>query len=200
MKIVSPISCTLSYGLRWRLQNETWVCHSHLFLAFQDMVLTKKKRPTSPPSTPSKGFIPLGAPQTAAIQQRTRQQHAQERGQDYVEAIADLIQACGEARATDLAKSLGVTHVTVIRTVQRLQREDLVTTHPYRSIFLTEAGRKLAAKAKDRHEKVVAFLEALGISPSVARLDAEGIEHHVSPETLAAFEKFMTRASSAQHS
>jgi DtxR family transcriptional regulator, manganese transport regulator len=129
--------------------------------------------------------------ETAVIQLRTRQQHAQERAQDYVEAIADLIASKGEARATDLARSLGVTHVTVVRTVQRLQREDLVTTQPYRSIFLTDAGRKLALKAKARHETVIAFLEALGVSPSSARADAEGIEHHVSNETLAAFKKFL---------
>ena len=84
-----------------------------------------------------------------------------------------------------------VTHVTVIRTVQRLQRNGLVTSLPYRSIFLTEAGRKLASKARTRHRTVVAFLEALGISSQVARADAEGIEHHVSPETLAAFERFL---------
>ena len=108
-----------------------------------------------------------------------------------MEAIADLISSIGEARATDLARSLGVTHVTVIRTVQRLQRNGLVTSLPYRSIFLTEAGRKLASKARSRHRTVVAFLEALGISSSVARADAEGIEHHVSPETLAAFERFL---------
>lgn len=134
---------------------------------------------------------PLSEKETAAYQRRTRQQHAQERAQDYVEAIADLISLNGEARATDLARSLGVTHVTVIRTVQRLQRDGLVTSLPYRSIFLTEAGRKLASKAKTRHKTVVAFLEALGISSSAARADAEGIEHHVSPETLAAFERFL---------
>jgi DtxR family transcriptional regulator, manganese transport regulator len=161
-------------------------------MAFQTMVPARKK------SFPSSA---LAAPQqTAAIQHRTRQQHAQERAQDYVEAISDLIKACGEARATDLAKSFGVTHVTVIRKVQRLRREGLVTAHPYRSIFLTEAGRRLAAKAKNRHEKVVAFLEALGVSPSVARFDAEGIEHHVSPETLAAFEKFTAKSSAAPRS
>ena len=92
---------------------------------------------------------PLSDKETAAYQRRTRQQHAQERAQDYVEAIADLISQHGEARATDLARSLGVTHVTVIRTVQRLQRNGLVTSLPYRSIFLTEAGRKLASKAED---------------------------------------------------
>jgi len=56
-----------------------------------------------------------------------------------------------------------VTHVTVIRTVERLQREGWMTTRPYRSIFLTEAGRRLAAKAKARHQTVIAFLEALGV-------------------------------------
>jgi DtxR family transcriptional regulator, manganese transport regulator len=135
---------------------------------------------------------PASEKETAANQRRTRRQHAQERAQDYVEAIADLISAQGEARATDLARSLGVTHVTVIRTVQRLQRNGLVTSLPYRSIFLTEAGRKLASKARTRHRTVVAFLEALGISPAVARADAEGIEHHVSSETLTAFERFLT--------
>lgn len=128
---------------------------------------------------------------TAAIQRHTRRAHAQERAQDYVEAIADLIAEQGEARATEIARSLGVTHVTVIRTVQRLQREGLVKTLPYRSIFLTPAGRALAARAKERHQTVVAFLEALGVPVATARADAEGIEHHVSPGTLAAMNKFL---------
>lgn len=130
-------------------------------------------------------------PETAAIQRYTRRAHAQERAQDYVEAIADLIDTQGEARATDIARSLGVTHVTVIRTVQRLQREGLVHTRPYRSIFLTADGRRLAARAKARHETVVAFLQALGIPSDAARRDAEGIEHHVSPETLSVFEEIL---------
>lgn len=142
------------------------------------------------PKGRKKGSKSPGRP-SAEYQLSTRQQHAQERAQDYVEAIADLIADCGEARATDLAKSLGVTHVTVIRTVERLQREGLVTTQPYRSIFLSDKGRNLAEKAKARHETVIAFLEALGVSPYNARADAEGIEHHVSEETLAAFERFL---------
>lgn len=149
------------------------------------MVLKRKKvaKPGLPP--------PKSGPETAVYQRQTRLQHAQERAQDYVEAIADLIAGRGEARATDLAKSLGVTHVTVIRTVQRLKREGLVTTLPYRSIFLTDSGRTLAGKARARHEKVVVFLEALGVPESTARADAEGIEHHVSDETLEAMERFL---------
>ena len=135
--------------------------------------------------------MPARTRDTAAIQRHTRRAHAQERAQDYVEAIADLMAEHGEARATDIARSLGVTHVTVIRTVQRLQREVLVKTLPYRSIFLTPAGRALAARAKDRHQTVVAFLELLGVPRTDAMADAEGIEHHVGPATLAAMNKFL---------
>lgn len=120
---------------------------------------------------------------------QTRREHANEIAEDYAEAIADLITETGEARVVDLARRLGVTHVTVIRTIARLQTTGLVTTQPYRSIFLTEKGRTLAAACKSRHETVVAFLRSLGIPERVAELDAEGIEHHVSPETLAAFER-----------
>ncbi len=120
---------------------------------------------------------------------RTRRENAAETAEDYVEAIADLSLAKGEARVVDLARRLGVTHVTVNRTVARLQRDGYVTAKPYRAIFLTEAGRKLAGESRHRHETIVTFLRSLGVSEDVATMDAEGIEHHVSPETLAALER-----------
>jgi DtxR family manganese transport transcriptional regulator len=83
--------------------------------------------------------------------------------------------------------------VTVNRTIARLKKGGFVTAKPYGAVFLTEAGGKLAAECKRRHKTVVSFLRALGISERVAELDAEGIEHHVSPETLAAFEKWLHR-------
>jgi DtxR family manganese transport transcriptional regulator len=125
---------------------------------------------------------------------RTRQEHSQETAQDYVEMIAELIETTGEARVIDLARRLGVTHVTVSRTLRRLRREGLVTFLPYRSIFLTAAGRRLAEEARHRHEVVVEFLQSLGVPSAVAQSDAEGIEHHVSRETLEAFEKHLKRA------
>lgn len=118
---------------------------------------------------------------------RTRDEHAHEIAEDYVEAIADLMAETGEARVVDLARQLGVTHATVNRTVARLMKAGYVKTEPYRAIFLTESGRQLAETCKNRHETVVAFLCSLGIPEAVAERDAEGIEHHVSPETLAAF-------------
>lgn len=118
---------------------------------------------------------------------RTRREHAHETAEDYVEAIADLVAESREARVVDLAKRLGVTHVTVNRTIARLQAAGYVTAQPYRAIFLTDRGRELAEACKSRHETVVEFLRFLGVSERAAAKDAEGIEHHVSPETLAAF-------------
>jgi DtxR family manganese transport transcriptional regulator len=125
---------------------------------------------------------------------QTRREHANEIAEDYVEAIADLVVELGEARVVDLAKRLGVTHVTVNRTIFRLQKAGFVTSQPYRAIFLTDKGRSLAANCKTRHETVVAFLRSLGIPERVAEMDAEGIEHHVSPDTLAAFKKVLRNA------
>lgn len=141
-----------------------------------------------------------GNPKAAPVVQaenfrRLRRDHALEMAQDYVEAIADLDAAAGEARVVDLARRLGVTHVTVNRTLIRLQRAGYVNTRPYRAIFLTEAGRKLAAESKQRHETVLAFLRLLGVSQKTAEMDAEGIEHHVSPETLAAFKRWLKTSS-----
>jgi DtxR family transcriptional regulator, manganese transport regulator len=127
---------------------------------------------------------------------RTRQEHSSETAQDYVELIANLIATTGEARAIDIARFLGVTHVTVAHTIQRLQRDGLVTTKPYRSIFLTDAGRRLAKESQRRHEIVFEFLQSLGIPPKVAQSDAEGIEHHVSRETLSAFVRHLENINS----
>ena len=122
---------------------------------------------------------------------RARRDRAQELAQDYVELIAELIERTGEARAIDLARRLGVSHVTVNRAVQRLRKGGLVTTEPYRSIFLTPAGRRLARETRERHDLVVRVLAALGVPVSVAESDAEGIEHHVSETTLKAFAHFV---------
>ena len=66
-------------------------------------------------------------------------------------------------------------------------RDGLVHTRPYRSIFLTEEGRELAEWSRRRHQIVLNFLRSIGVSERTAKLDAEGIEHYVSDDTLAAF-------------
>lgn len=115
---------------------------------------------------------------------RTRNDHASETAEDYVEGIHDVIQRQGKCRVVDLATLFGVSHVTVTKIVSRLQKEGYVDTQPYAPITLTEDGQKLADEARQRHEIVLDFLRAIGVSEQQAALDAEGIEHHVSPETL----------------
>jgi DtxR family manganese transport transcriptional regulator len=145
------------------------------------------------PPTNKSAAVPRPPAQRAEIFRRSRRDRAGEIAQDYVEAIADLSASVGEARVVDLARRLGVTHVTVNRTLARLQQAGYVNTKPYRAIFLTDTGRKLAKESKRRHETVVAFLRSLGVSEKTSEMDAEGIEHHVSPETLAAFERLLKR-------
>ena len=111
--------------------------------------------------------------------------------EDYVELIADLLAGTGEARPTDIARRLGVSHATAIKTISRLKREGLATARPYRGVFLTASGQELAARVRARHRLVVNVLVALGVPAEAAESDAEGIEHHVSETTLRAFGRFL---------
>lgn len=111
--------------------------------------------------------------------------------EDYVELIADLIEHGNEARQVDIAARLGVSQPTVAKMLTRLSGDGLVSRKPYRGVFLTEAGRKVARASRTRHQTVEAFLRSLGVSAETARIDAEGIEHHVSAETLEAFQRAM---------
>lgn len=113
--------------------------------------------------------------------------------EDYVEMIGDLMAELGEARIADIAGRMGVTHPTATKAVARLKREGLAVSRPYRGVFLTEDGSALADKVRARHRVVVDLLKAVGVPEEVAELDAEGMEHHVSDETLAAFQKFLSK-------
>ena len=113
--------------------------------------------------------------------------------EDYVELISDLLTNGGEARPTDIARRLGVAHATAIKTIGRLKREGLAVAKPYRGVFLTETGERLAARVRARHRIVLEVLLALGVPPEDAKADAEGIEHYVSPATLAAFARFLSK-------
>lgn len=119
----------------------------------------------------------------------TRQHHLKEAAEDYTELIADLIESDGEARTCEVARHLGVSHVTALRTVRRLQKEGYVETSNQRPISLTPKGKKLASYSKRRHKILLDFLLSLGIPDEIAAIDVEGMEHHVSPETLQAIER-----------
>ena len=125
--------------------------------------------------------------------ERIRRAHQSEVMEDYVEMIATLINETGEARAVDLAARFGVTAPTVNATVQRLVREGLVVSQPYRSIFLTDEGWALAQYCAGRHAIVRDFLVSIGVDAETAEADAEGLEHHVSEQTLNAFKAMIEK-------
>lgn len=137
------------------------------------------------------------APEAARFD-RARQAQARALLEDYTELIADLTADHGEARITDIAARLGVTHPTATKAVARLRREGLAVSRPYRGVFLTEAGAAMAEASRARHRVVVDLLLALGVPPEAAETDAEGIEHHVSDVTLRAFERWLLDRASAE--
>ncbi|UMX50338.1 manganese-binding transcriptional regulator MntR [Klebsiella pneumoniae] len=121
---------------------------------------------------------------------QVREAHRRELIDDYVELISDLINEVGEARQVDMAARLGVSQPTVAKMLKRLASVGLIEQILRRGIFLTPEGEKLAQESRERHQIVENFLLAIGVSPEIARRDAEGMEHHVSEETLAMFLKF----------
>lgn len=123
----------------------------------------------------------------------TRKQHLAEIAEDYAEIVFDLIEQKGEARTCDIAKQLGVSHVTVIRTVKRLVGKGLFITESHKPVRLTEIGLELASFSKKRHEFLLKYLLFLGVSEETARIDVEGMEHHISEETLKAFQSHLER-------
>lgn len=131
----------------------------------------------------------------ANVHQRTRADHATELAEDYVEAIADFVYHNDVCRPGDLVEFFKVTHATVNNTVGRLVRDGFVTREPYGPLELTAKGRKLAQRCRERHKVVEAFLIAIGVSKATAIADSEGIEHHVSTETLKAMKRILETGS-----
>lgn len=119
----------------------------------------------------------------------TRNHHESELAEDYVEIIAELISLRGEARVSDIAKCLGVSHVTVVRTIERLKKKGFLCAEPHQPITLSTEGQALAKFCRERHLFLLKYLTALGVPESVAAIDVEGMEHHISQTTMEAFKK-----------
>src|SRR5690606_18078057 len=93
-------------------------------------------RNTSPSDRPARA----GAARPDNPYRRTRRDHTQETAEDYAELVAELIAERGEARITDMAQRLGISAVTVSRTVNRLHKAGILRSEPYRAVFLTDEG------------------------------------------------------------
>lgn len=103
---------------------------------------------------------------------------------DYLEQIFHLIEEKGYARAVDISKNLGISQASVTNMLQRLDGEGLVKHEKYRGTVLTEAGHKIAKAIVERHQTLTRFLRLFGLNEETIYRDVEGMEHHVSRETL----------------
>ena len=126
---------------------------------------------------PSFTFVPIKAPS-----------HNSSAVEDYLERILELINSKGYARVVDIAQSLKISQASVTNMVQRLDAEGLLKYEKYRGLVLTTAGETLARSIAHRHQLLTDFLKLLGIDDDVIYHDVEGMEHHISPETLHAIE------------
>jgi len=150
-------------------------------------------RDAGPEAAPPTAAPPPTTDRIRAGHEAVREANRRELVEDYVEAIDDLNRSAGEARVRDLAAGFGISHVAVCSVVERLRRDGLVSSGQQQAIELTEEGRLIAARSRARHAAVLEFLLALGLPPEVAEADAEGMEHHVGAETLAAFARHVAR-------
>ena len=124
---------------------------------------------------------------------KVRNAHRTENTEDYLELVAELLNSKGEARIVDIAENLGIAQATANKTIQRLHSQGYIKREPYRSIFLTYKGQKIASESKKRHNIVYNFLRNLGLDRNTASEDAEGIEHHVSEKTLKKMDNFNSK-------
>src|SRR5882762_6424749 len=104
--------------------------------------------------------------------------------EDYLERIHELIEEKGYARVVDIASSLKVKQASVTSMVQKLDEAGYLKYEKYRGLIMTEKGREVARKIRDRHETLTRFFSLFGLDAETQRLDIEGIEHHLSPATL----------------
>jgi len=105
--------------------------------------------------------------------------------EDYLERIYELMQEKGYARVSDIASSLDVQPPSVTRMIQRLGEADFVQYEKYRGVVLTQKGEDLGRQIKNRHQALEDFLRMIGVDDeSIVQKDVEGIEHHVSPQTM----------------
>ncbi|OFV66715.1 MAG: iron (metal) dependent repressor, DtxR family [Candidatus Syntrophoarchaeum butanivorans] len=112
--------------------------------------------------------------------------------EDYLEAIYELIQEKGYARAVDIARRLNVRPPSVTEMVQRLGNSGFLIYERYRGITLTEEGERVARSVLKRHNLLFDFLTLLGVDKEVAEQDACEIEHHLHPESIEAIATLLT--------
>lgn len=104
--------------------------------------------------------------------------------EDYIEQIYLLIESKGYARVSDIAEGLQVHPSSVTKMVQKLDKDQYLEYEKYRGLILTAKGKKIGKRLVYRHELLEQFLEIIGVNRGLIYEDVEGIEHHLSWESI----------------
>jgi len=125
-------------------------------------------------------------------QARSTTSHHSDSCEDHLERIAELVEAKGYARVTDVAEALGIRPSSVSNMIRRLATRGLVNYERYRGFTLTPEGRAVANRIKARHETLTEVFSLMGLDAEAVADEVEDIEHHLRPQTLKLLGKLAT--------
>lgn len=112
--------------------------------------------------------------------------------EDYLENIYQLIEQKGYARVSDIAEALAVHPSSVTKMVQKLDQNKYLVYEKYRGLVLTAKGKKIGKRLVDRHHLLEKFLRLIGVSEEFVYQDVEGIEHHLSWDSITCLENLVS--------
>ena len=120
---------------------------------------------------------------------------------DYLEQILQLIEENDEgfARPVDVSRKLGISQASVTKMLQRLKAEGLVNHEKYGGTTLTKKGHTIAHAIVMRHNTLTTFLRLFDLDEETIYKDVEGIEHHVSKDTLNVITSLVTELQNDPH-
>ncbi|MFC7440937.1 transcriptional regulator MntR [Laceyella putida] len=118
--------------------------------------------------------------------------------EDYLENIYKLIEQKGYARVSDIAEALEVHPSSVTKMVQKLDQNKYLVYEKYRGLVLTSKGKKIGKRLMDRHQLLEQFLRLIGVSEDQIYHDVEGIEHHLSWDSITCIENLVEYLSEHQ--
>ena len=120
-----------------------------------------------------------------------KKQDRTDRMEDYLEVIYELVQQKGYATTVDISSYLNVSSPSVTKMMQKLDETGYLIYEKYRGIKLTYEGIRIARNIRNRHGLLAEFFMIIGVDEETANNDAEGIEHHLHPETMKKLEEFI---------
>ncbi len=120
-----------------------------------------------------------------------RKEDRTDRMEDYLEVIYELVEQKGYATTVDISNYLNVSSPSVTKMMQKLDETGYLNYEKYRGIRLTEEGILIAENIRSKHGLLAEFFMMIGVDEESANNDAEGIEHHLHPETIEKLKEFM---------